>query len=139
MTTHSPDGRKLLRGALLALALLTLLHLLLSASLVSLIGGIITLVMVWGIRKGDYPLTKALAVFLFLYAAVNFAVLLTVLLSGAQARASAMIWLGFYSAALAVLGGIVRSKPVQTYLKTAAPPEEKKKKIHFFHGGWRDL
>lgn len=61
-------GKTLLRRLLLALTLLTLVNLLLTASLAGLIGGILTLIMVWGIRRGDYGLRKALVVFLFLYA-----------------------------------------------------------------------
>lgn len=132
------DGKKLLRLALIALTILTLLNLLLTASIVGLLCSIVILVMVWGIRRGDYPLTKALSVFLFLYSAVNFVVLAITLLFGA-ARPSALIWLGLYSAGLLLLGSMFLSEPVQTYLKTAQPPKEKEKKIHFFHGGWRDL
>ena len=135
----APAGKKLLRGALWALTALTLLNLLLTASVSALIGGIVILVMVWGISRGDYPLTKALAVFLFLYAALNAAVLLLTVISGAAARISALVWLGVYSVALAALGILLRSRAVRSYLKTAKPPEEKEKKIHFFHGGWRDL
>lgn len=133
------DGKKLLRILLLALTVLTLLNLLLTASLVGLICCIVILVMVWGIRRGDYPLAKALSVFLYLYAAVNFVVLAVTLFSGAPARASSLIWLGLYSAGLMLLGGLLQTEPIRTYCKTAQPPEEKKRKIHFFHGGWRDL
>ena len=129
------DGKKLLRILLLSLTVLTLLNLLFTASLVGLICCIVILVMVWGIRRGDYPLTKALSVFLYLYAAVNFVVLAVTLLSGA----AALIWLGLYSAGLLLLGGLLQTEAVRDYLKTAKPPEEKKKRIHFFHGGWRDL
>lgn len=134
----APEQR-LLRRILLALTLLTLLNLLLTGSIAGLIGGILILVMVWGIRRGDYPLTRGLSIFLFLYAALNFAVLVLTLVSGVQARVSALIWLGLYSAALVVLGLLLRNKALQSYLKTASQPEEKEKKIHFFHGGWRDL
>lgn len=134
----APEQR-LLRRILLALTLLTLLNLLLTGSIAGLIGGILILVMVWGIRRGDYPLTRGLSIFLFLYAALNFAVLVLTLVSGVQARVSALIWLGLYSAALVVLGLLLRNKALQSYLKTAPQPEEKEKKIHFFHGGWRDL
>lgn len=133
------DGKKLLRIFLLALTVLTLLNLLFTASLVGLICCIVILVMVWGIRRGDYPLTKALSVFLYLYAAVNFVVLAVTLLSDTPARTSALIWLGLYSAGLMLLGGLLQTETVRDYLKTARPPEEKKKRIHFFHGGWRDL
>ncbi len=133
------NGKKLLRIGLLALTVLTLLNLLLTASLVGLVCCIVILVMVWGIRRGDYSLTGALSVFLYLYAAVNFVVLAVTLLSGAPARTSALIWLGLYSAGLMLLGGLLQTEAVRTYLKTAQPPEEKKRKIHFFHGGWRDL
>ena len=133
------DGKKLLRIFLLALTVLTLLNLLFTASLVGLICCIVILVMVWGIRRGDYPLTKALSVFLYLYAAVNFVVLAVTLLSDTPARTSALIWLGLYSAGLMLLGGLLQTETIRDYLKTARPPEEKKKRIHFFHGGWRDL
>ena len=64
-STYSPlqqTGRRRLRRILLTLTLLCLLNLLFTASIASLIGGIITLVMVWGIRKGDYGLRKGLAI-----------------------------------------------------------------------------
>lgn len=134
-----PTGKKKLHMILLSLTILTLLNLLLTASLVGLIGGIVILIMVWGIRRGDYPLARALAVFLFLYAGINLVVLALTLIAGAAARISALVWLFGYSAVLIVLGILLCSKPVRTYLKTAQPPEEKPKKIHFFHGGWRDL
>ena len=134
-----PTGKKKLHMILLSLTVLTLLNLLLTASLVGLIGGIVILIMVWGIRRGDYPLARALAVFLFLYAGINLVVLALTLMAGAAARISALVWLFGYSAVLIVLGILLCSKPVRAYLKTAQPPEEKQKKIHFFHGGWRDL
>lgn len=128
-----------LRRILLALTLLTLVNLLFTGSIAGLIGGILILVMGWGIRRGDYPLTRGLSVFLLLYAALNFVVLLLTLVSGAQARVSALIWLALYSVALVVLALLLRNKALQAYLKTAPQPEPKEKKIHFFHGGWRDL
>lgn len=128
-----------LRRILLALTLVTLVNLLFTGSIAGLIGGILILVMVWGIRRGDYPLTRGLSVFLLLYAALNFVVLLLTLLSGVQARVSALIWLALYSAALVVLALLLRNQSLQAYLKTAPQPEQKEKKIHFFHGGWRDL
>lgn len=133
------DGKKLLRIGLLVLTSLTLLNLLLTASLVGLICCIVILVMAWGIRRGDYPLTKALSVFLYLYATVNFVVLAVTLLTGAAARISALIWLGLYSAGLLLLGGLLQTEAIRDYLKTAEPPDEKRRKIHFFRGGWRDL
>lgn len=134
----SPE-EKLFRSILLALTLLTLFNLLFTASIAGLLGGILILVMVWGIQNGDYPLTKGLSIFLFVYAGVNFMVFFITLISGAQARTSALVWLFIYSALLVVLGILLRSKKLQNYLKTAPQPEEKEKKIHFFHGGWRDL
>lgn len=134
-----PTGKKKLHMILLSLTILTLLNLLLTASLVGLIGGIVILIMVWGIRRGDYPLARALAVFLFLYAGINLVVLALTLMAGTAARISALVWLFGYSAVLIVLGILLCSKQVRAYLKTAQPPEEKQKKIHFFHGGWRDL
>lgn len=139
MKNPSAPEQRLLRRILLALTLLTLLNLVFTGSIAGLIGGILILVMVWGIRRGDYPLTRALSVFLFLYAVLNFVVLLSTLISGAPARLSALIWLGLYSAALVVLGLLLQNKNLQHYLKTAPQPEKKEKKIHFFHGGWRDL
>lgn len=133
-----PEGRQLNR-ILLALTALTAANLLLTASLVGLIAGIVILIMVWGIRKGDWPLTKALSIFLFIYAGINFLVLAVTLLSGAEARVSALIWLGLYSGLLILLGYLLRRKSLQEYLKTAPQPEEKEKKITFFRGGWRDL
>lgn len=131
-------GKRRLQITLAVLTAVTLLNLLLTASLVGLLCCIVILVMVWGIRRGDYPLAKALSVFLFLYAAVNFAVFAITILFGSP-NISALIWLGLYSAALMLLASVLQSTPVREYLKTAQPPEEKKKKIHFFHGGWRDL
>lgn len=131
-------GKRRLQITLAALTAVTLLNLLLTASLVGLLCCALILVMVWGIRRGDYPLVTALSVFLFLYAAVNFAVLAITILFGTP-NFSALIWLGLYSAALMLLASVLQSTPVREYLKTARPPEEKKKKIHFFHGGWRDL
>lgn len=130
---------KRLYGLLLALTVLAALNLVLTASMVGLMGAAILLVMVWGIRRGDYPLTKGLSVFLFVYAGINIVVLLVTLLSGAQARTSALIWLGIYSAGLMVIGVLLRNRDLQRELKTAPQPREKEKKIHFFHGGWRDL
>lgn len=134
-----PVGKKLLYTALLCLTVFTLLNLLFSASMVGLVCGIIILVMVWGIHKGDYPLTRALAVFLFLYAGVNLIVLALTLIAGAAAQVSALVWLFGYSMAILVLGILLCGKHVRAYLKTAQPPPEKQKKFHFFHGGWRDL
>jgi hypothetical protein len=133
------DGEKRLKGSLMLLTILTICNLLLTASVVSLVGGIVILVMVWGIRKGDYPLTKALAVVLFLVGSGNLAVMVFLGAAGSGARISALVWLGIYSLCLIVLGILLRSRPVQDYLKIAPQPEEKEKKIHFFHGGWRDL
>ena len=130
---------KKLYGLLLALTVLTVLNLVLTASIVGLIGAVILLVMVWGIRRGDYPLTRGLSIFLFIYAGINIVVLLVTLLSGAQARTSALIWLGVYSVGLIVIGVLLRNQNLQRDLKTAPQPQEKEKKIHFFHGGWRDL
>ena len=131
-------GKRRLQITLAVLTAVTLLNLLLTASLVGLLCCTLILVMVWGIRRGDYPLAKALSVFLYLYAAVNFAVLAITILFGTP-NFSALIWLGLYSAGLMLLASVLQSAPVREYLKTAQPPEKKEKKIHFFHGGWRDL
>lgn len=131
--------QRLLEGLLLALTVLTVLNLLMTASIAGLLGGILILVMVWGIRRGDYPLTKGLSIFLFLYAGVNLVVFFVTLIAGSAVRASALVWLALYSAALIVLGILLRGKSLQKYLKTAPQPEEKEKKITFFRGGWRDL
>ena len=130
---------KQLYGLLLALTVLTVLNLVLTASMVGFLGAIILLVTVWGIRRGDYPLTKGLSIFLFVYAGINIVVLLVTLLSGAQARTSALIWLSVYSVGLIVIGVLLRSRDLQRDLKTAPQPQEKEKRIRFFHGGWRDL
>lgn len=53
-----PREQKQLNRLLLTLTILTLLNLLLTASIVGLIAGVIILVMVWGIRQGDYPLQR---------------------------------------------------------------------------------
>ena len=120
-------GRQLLRG------------LLVTASLAGLIGGIVILIMAWGIRKGDYGLRKALIVFLLLYAAVNLVVLILSALFSSTARVLSLIWLGVYSLCLVVCALLLRRPEIRAWLKVAPQPTEKEKKIHFFHGGWRDL
>ena len=132
-------GERLLNGILLALTISALCNLLMTASIVGLVGTVLILIMTWGIHRGDYPLAKALAIFLFLYGAFNFIVLAFVMFSGSKVRASSLVWWILYSLILIVLGCLLRGKTVREYLKTAKPPAEKKKKIHFFHGGWRDL
>ena len=132
-------GRQLLRGILIALTVLTLLNLLFTASLAGLIGGIVILIMVWGIRKGDYGLRNALVVFLMLYAVVNFVVLILSALFSSTARVLSLIWLGVYSLCLIVCALLLRRPEVRAWLEVAPQPTEKEKKIHFFHGGWRDL
>ena len=134
-STYSPlqqTGRRRLRRILLTLTLLCLLNLLFTASIASLIGGIITLVMVWGIRKG-------LAVFLSLYAVLNTLVLVLSALFSGSARPLALVWLGAYTLGL-MLCAIGRCRPeIRSWAEVAPQPTEKEKKIHFFHGGWRDL
>ena len=132
-------GRQLLRSLLATLTALTLLNLLFTASLAGLIGGIVTLIMVRGIRKGDYGLRKALVVFLLLYAAVNLTVLLLSALFSTTARVLSLVWLGVYSLCLVVCALLLRRPEVRAWLEVAPQPTEKEKKIHFFHGGWRDL
>lgn len=138
-TPSAPAMLRRLHIILLILTLLTLIHLFLTASVIGLIGSILILVMVWGIRKGDYPLTRGLAVFLFLYGGSNLIVLLLALFFGAQVRLSAGIWMSIYSLGIILLGILLRDKAMQAYLKTAPTPQEKEKKITFFRGGWRDL
>ena len=132
-------GRQLLRGLLVTLTVLTLLNLLFTASLAGLIGGIVILIMVWGIRKGDYGLRKALIVFLLLYASVNLVVLSLSALFSSTARVLSLIWLGVYSLCLVVCALLLRRPEIRAWLEVAPQPTEKEKKIHFFHGGWRDL
>ena len=132
-------GRQLLRGLLVTLTVLTLLNLLFTASLAGLIGGIVSLIMVWGIRKGDYGLRKALIVFLLLYAAVNLVVLILSALFSSTARVLSLIWLGVYSLCLVVCALLLRRPEIRAWLEVAPQPTEKEKRIHFFHGGWRDL
>lgn len=124
---------------LLILTLLTIFHLFMTGSMVGLIGAILILIMVWGIRKGDYPLTRGLSVFLFLYGGSNLLVLFLALVFGGTVSVSAGLWLAIYSLAIIALGIGLRSRPLQTYLKSAPQPQEKEKKITFFRGGWRDL
>lgn len=124
---------------LLSLAVLTIVNLLLTASLSGLLGSILILVMVWGIHRGDYPLTKGLSIFLFIYATLNLLILGILLIFRAEIRASSGVWLAVYSLALLLLGVLLRGRQLQGYLKTAPQPKEKKKKITFFRGGWRDL
>lgn len=138
-TSKKSPEQKLFQGLMLSLFILSLCNLLLTASIVGLVGTILILVMVWGIHRGDYPLTKGLAVFLFLYGGSNLVVCLITILSGAEFRASALIWLAIYSLMLIAIGVLLLGKKLQTYLKTAPQPEEKEHKINFFHGGWRDL
>ena len=132
-------GRQLLRGILIALTGLTILNLLFTASLAGLIGGIVILIMVRGIRKGDYGLRKALIVFLLLYATVNLVVLILSALFSSTARVLSLIWLGAYSLCLVVCALLLRRPEIRAWLEVAPQPTEKEKKIHFFHGGWRDL
>lgn len=132
-------GRQLLRGLLVTLTVLALLNLLFTASLAGLIGSIVILIMVWGIRKGDYGLRKALIVFLLLYAAVNLVVLILSALFSSTARVLSLIWLGVYSLCLVVCALLLRRPEIRAWLEVAPQPTEKEKKIHFFHGGWRDL
>lgn len=138
-TSKKSPEQKLFQGLMLSLFILSLCNLLLTASIVGLVGTILILVMVWGIRRGDYPLTRGLAIFLFLYGGSNLVVCLITILSGAEFRASALIWLTVYSLMLIAIGVLLLGKKLQTYLKTAPQPEEKEHKINFFHGGWRDL
>ncbi len=132
-------GRQILWGILIALTVLTLLNLLFTASLAGLIGGIVILIMIWGIRKGDYGLQKALVVFLLLYAAVNLVVLILSALFSSTARILSLIWLGIYTLCLVSCALLLRRPEVRAWLDVAPQPAEKDKKIHFFHGGWRDL
>lgn len=132
-------GRIQLRHTLLLLTILTLLHLIFSASIAGCIGSLLILVMVWGVKRGDYPLIRGLRIFLLLYAALNIMVLAAALISGAETRLTALLWLGLYSAALILIGALLHRKSILDYLKKAPPPEAREKKIHFFHGGWRDL
>ena len=138
-TPQQLTGRRMLRSILIVLTVITLLNLLLTASLAGLIGGIILLIMVWGIRKGDYGLRKALVVFLFIYAAVNLIVLLLSALFSSTARVLSMVWLGIYSLGLLACALLLHRPEIRAWLEVAPQPTEKEKKIHFFHGGWRDL
>ena len=141
-SSYSPlqqTGRRRLRRILLTLTLLCLLNLLFTASIASLIGGITTLVMVWGIRKGDYGLRKGLAVFLSLYAVLNTLVLVLSALFSGSARPLALVWLGAYTLGLMLCAiGLCRPE-IRSWAEVAPQPTETEKKIHFFHGGWRDL
>lgn len=136
--TNSREMR-LLRTILLVLTILTVINLILTASIVGLIGCILIFIMVWGIRRGNYPLTRGLSIFLFLYAGINLLVLLLALCFGGTIRLSAGIWLTVYSLSLIPLGILLRKPALQQYLKNAPKPVEKEKKITFFRGGWRDL
>jgi len=133
-----PEERKLNR-ILLILTVLTVLNIFLTASIVGLLVGIVILIMIGGIRKGSWFLTNSLSLLLLGYAGINFVVLILAVGLGGSARISSLIWLGIYSGLLILFGVLLRSKALQEYLKTAAPPEEKEKKITFFKGGWRDL
>ena len=137
-TPLHPEGRKLSR-ILLVLTVLTVLNICLTASIVGLLAGIVILIMIGGIRKGSWFLTKSLSPLLLGYAGINFVVLILTAALGGSARISSLIWLGIYSGLLILFGVLLRSKALQEYLKTAPPPEEKEKKITFFKGGWRDL
>jgi hypothetical protein len=135
------DGKRCLNVTLWVLIVLAALNLLLTLSLSALVGGILILVMVLGIRRGDYPLAKGLRIFLYLYSAVNLLVLGASLFTDVEAQPSALIWLGLYTLGLLLSAGRLSTKRVREYLITAPQPEkkEKKRKIQFFHGGWRDL
>lgn len=134
----SPEQR-LFHKILISLTILSLCHLLFTASIPGLVGTLVILVMVWGIRRGDYPLTRGLAIFLFLYGGSNLVVCLVTYLAQTAVRLSALLWLVVYSCILLWAGIQLRSQKLQQYLKTAPQPEEKTHKITFFKGGWRDL
>ncbi len=123
-------GRQLLRGLLVTLqSSPTLLNLLFTASLAGLIGGIVILIMVWGIRKGDYGLRKALIVFLLLYAAVNLVVLILSALFSSTARVLSLIWLGVYSLCLVVCALLLRRPEIRAWLEVAPQPTERKRRF----------
>ena len=128
-----------LRIILIITGVLTLLNLILSASLIGFLAGIVILIMVWGIFRGDYPLCGILGIFLMIYGVINLIVLIAVLLFGTTSSVSGMISLGCYSATMILCGLILRSRSLLEYLKTAPQPEKKSSRFHFFHGGWRDL
>lgn len=132
-------GQRLLQRILLALTILTIVNLLFSASIAGLIGGVITLVMVFGLRNGDWPLRKGLSFFLYLYAAVNLAVLLLTAFFSATAQVLSLIWLGVYSLSLLLCGILLRKPEIGCWIEVAPTTKNKEKKFHFLHGGWRDL
>ena len=126
----------------LVLALLTAAvcaNLLFTASLVGFLAAVVILVMIWGIRRGDWPLTRGLSWVLFLYAGINVVVLLLTVSFSFGLNLSAVIWLGIYSGLLILFGCLLRKKSLLAYLKNAPQPEQKQNKITFFKGGWRDL
>ena len=137
-TPLHPQQRKL-QVILISLTILTLANLLMTSSIVGLLAAIIILIMAHGIHKGNWFLTGSLSILLLVYAGLNFLVLLATASFGVAANLSALIWLGIYSALLILLGCLLRGRALKEYLKTAPQPEEKKKKITFFKGGWRDL
>ena len=138
-TLPASGALRRLRVLLAAASLLTVLNLLLTASIISVICGLLILVMSWGVYRGDHPLSKGLGWFLTLYGGVNLIVLCVIVFYGTQARRSALVWMGCYSVAVLVLGCLLRSKHFQENLKSTPPPQNKTSRFHFFHGGWRDL
>lgn len=130
------------RGIMIGLSCLSLINLLFTASIISLIGSVLILILVLAIKKGEYELRGPLSVLLFLHAGVNVIGLVTAaiaLITDAQISLIAALWLLVHTAALLVFAFLLRSEALKAYLAEAPRPEKKEKKITFFHGGWRDL
>ena len=134
-----PAGQRSFHALLWIAAGLTVIHLVLTASPAALLAAILILIMIWGILRGDDPLTRALSIVLILYGTVNLIVLGVILLSRTETQVSAFIWTGCYSMSIIALGALMRSKKIRAYWSKAKPPSKTKSRFHFFHGGWRDL
>lgn len=135
-------GKKLFRRILLGLTCLSLINLLFTASMISLVGSIVILLMVLAMKKGEYELRAPLSVVLFLHAGVNLIGLITAaiaFLTDTQISLIAALWLFIHTIALFLFGLLLHRKDLITYLQNAPKPEKKAKKITFFRGGWRDL
>lgn len=136
------QGKKLFRATLIGLTCLSLINLLFTASIVSLIGSLLILAVLFALKKGEYELRGALSVILFLHVGVNGFGLITAVIAfitDAEISPISALWLLLHTVALLLFALLLRSEPLKAYLKEAPRPEKKEKKITFFHGGWRDL
>lgn len=131
-------GARLFRGLMVFITAAAALNLIFTVSWASLAEAVVLLFLVWGLRKGACGLRGALSIALLLSGGAGLAVLAIAAPAG-TANVLSLVWLGAYSIGLVAAGILLWNKALRAYLKIAQPPEEKQRKIHFFHGGWRDL